>query len=371
MKAWVRGVFLGAFSLAAFACNTDSPVVPRSASLMTTYGCQITPGCWSDGDPSPGAAGYWMGTFVTPGNCFSPSGAGINDADRDGMDDSCEQYLAQRFTPAMSYSPYDCNSGGEPYWAAKYFPNHGNVVRIIYMPAYYVDCGTSNQTISCIAASIFEDALYVAEGLAGVLVGHLPIAPENPCNGHNGDGEFVVEEVNYDEDTSHWVLTYAFLSAHWTDKTDASAGVGPNALQFPEVSQGYPLIWVSEGKHANYVSRDACNDGHAETCEANPFRGTRLAFDGTHNIGSIQANLISPRSCVTGGPYHVQSPDAYGVECFWEGGDEPSYRFSGWAPAHQSTDAQAYIVPLVFKFECYSVVVDGSTVSCIDSGVSR
>jgi len=38
----------------------------------------------------------------------------------------------------------DCDPGMEPYWAAKYFPNHAKTVRIIYLMSYYKDCGSGD-----------------------------------------------------------------------------------------------------------------------------------------------------------------------------------------------------------------------------------
>jgi hypothetical protein len=286
------------------------------------------------------------------------------------MDDTCEQYLAQQFRPAMSSSSYDCGTGGEPYWAAKYFPNQGNVVRIIYMPAYYVDCGSPLGGYACTVGTIWEVAKTVF--VEAITLATVPFQIEDPCRGHNGDAEFVLLDVTYSEGTQHWALTHAFLSAHFQDPTDRSASVGPDALAFPNVYQGYPLIWVSEGKHANYISRDVCISAvYGESCEGNPIHGARLGFNGTHNIGSIQANMISTHSCVAGGQYHDLYPDSYGVECFWQDGADA--RFSGWAPVHQAGDAEGYITPLVLKFECYSTVYDGAThqESCTDRGVAR
>lgn len=84
-----------------------------ASPTMTEEGCRQTPGCW-DGegnqDPSPEGPGYWLPTYE-PASCLSVTGAGINDADRDGIDERCEKRLAEVFRPSLSLAPanYDCD----------------------------------------------------------------------------------------------------------------------------------------------------------------------------------------------------------------------------------------------------------------------
>jgi hypothetical protein len=338
---------------------------------MTTYGCQITPGCWDDDDdPNPPADGYWMGSTVTPEACFSPTGVGISDRDRDGMDDTCERLLAERFRPELRLSSYDCDTGREPYWAVKYFPNHGKVVRIAYLLSYYVDCGVQEPTFTCFVLDAGVRIARVIPPVSGaVLVGLLPVSPEDFCGGHVGDSEFMTIDVGYNDGTEHWVLQSVFLSAHFGSVGDASTTASYGKLQYPDRNRGYPVVWVADGKHANYASRAACSNRATETCDGNPDSGSRLEFVGARNIGSVQENLISYESCVPGGRLYQTYPDQYGIECFWRGGEW--FRFSGWASVQAPEDASPYRTPLVLKFECFSYTVSGNDASCSDMGVQR
>lgn len=187
---------------------------------LTLYGCETDPNCNNGGgggggggglatDPNPAAPGYWMGTTVTPATCISPNGAGISDVDADGTSDYCENLLADKFRPAMRFSQYDCDTGMEPYWAAKAFPAEGNVVRVGYLFSYYEDCGLPSPT-----PHDAEDGIITGGDLCGVaqVVGTLftfngllpdysllglPISPDDQCAGHAGDSEFLILDLRY------------------------------------------------------------------------------------------------------------------------------------------------------------------------------
>ncbi|HWO90257.1 MAG TPA: hypothetical protein VNL98_14020 [Gemmatimonadales bacterium] len=317
-----------------------------------------------------------MGSLVTPAECFSESGVGINDIDRDGLDDLCEQYLAERFRPLLATQPGDCDLGREPRWAAKYFPRQGNVVRIAYLLSYYVDCGAS--TPACEAGDfIFTKTPFYAVfvtlstlGLEDDLFG-VEFQDEPYCAGHQGDSEFLIVEVVFDSDTEHWVTQSAFLSAHYGTQGDNSRRAGAWELEFPDGFGRYPMVWVSKGKHANYVSRSECNAQsrfslRTEDCLSETPLRTRLEFFGDRNVGSLQVNLPRDSSCVAGGLLHDIYPELYSLECYWL----PGYTFAGWSPVSQATDASAYSSHLVTAFECWRVVL-GDPATCVDWGVNR
>ena len=91
-----------------------------------------------------------------------------------------------------------------------------------------------------------------------------------------------------------------------------------------------PVVWVAEGRHASYPSREACDRGHhgIDTCDRNALRRPFPVEEG-RNVGSEAAPGpagADGEGCVTGaavGPRGAVVPDA--VECFWS--ERP---FRGW-----------------------------------------
>lgn len=97
-------------------------------------------------------------------------------------------------------------------------------------------------------------------------------------------------------------------------------------------------VHVSQGKHANYVSRRDCNEGgtfDSDTCvDVNTY--VRDDLWASWHIGSRQHPLIT---CVVArNPQH----EFYGSgrqECFWS----PTTRFRGWYPTSEGgEDAGPY-----------------------------
>lgn len=261
-------------------------------------------------DLDPGAPGYWLGFGTGPAFCYSASGANINDADRDKFDDWCEKTIAQRFRPLLRFSPYDCNRQGERYWAAHYFPETERF-RVAYLLAYYKDCGTPS-TIFC-DISVSGDR----------------------CLGHQGDSEFIVVDLYWDEATNHWVVHHAFLTAHYTESGFLDPFLGPADasqiaynLEWLDVQGGRFLVWVAEGKHGNYPSKSSCNGGgylSLDTCARHDTLSANtelFAWDANRNLGSSTRKLIN---CV-----RAVGTEAYfrtRTECFWT-----DQHFMGWWP---------------------------------------
>lgn len=189
------------------------------------------------GNPSGEAPGIWLGNGVTPSACFNGIQIRRGDAERDGLADACEFALARAFAPYMQFDhgealvkfPDGTNrhcAEGEPYWAAKLFDEFG-VVNIVYMMAYYKDCGEA----------------FI------------------PFDAHSGDSELIRLSVVYNNATQHWELTQAYLSAHAGTRTDASVYAGPSELEYPIRDRAFPKIWVARNKHANYRSFADCENG--------------------------------------------------------------------------------------------------------------
>ena len=323
-------------------------------------------------DPNPSAPGYFGGTLYAPAACFSPTGAGINDADYDGMSDFCEQRLAALFAPAFATAPasYDCDRGMEPYWSAKYFPAAGNVVRIAYLFSYYRDCGTDGGIGGAIA-QFFGTFLTFNGLLPDYTIGSIPISSSDPAASHSGDSEFIIVDLRWDAANMHWYLSRAFLAAHYGTTADGSRSVSTSGLTYPGKYGGYPLVWVSANKHASYPSRSACNAGRGflglvkDNCDSNsPTYGSRMFFSGYRNVGSAQQSMIGTEACVQSVNQPVFNP---GTECYWRPGDY----FDGWLQYPYGARATPYYSLLIVQFECYSYAVSGSIRVCTDWGWNR
>ena len=363
---------------------------------LTTVGCETNPDCNTGGggggggggsgggtlptDPNPAAPGYWMGSTVTPATCISAYGIGIADADQDDMDDHCEALLALQFRPAMRFSTYDCDTGMEPYFAAKAFPNEGNVVRIAYLFSYYEDCGLPDPP-----PHDAEDGLITGQDVCGLTVNAgqffglngvlFSVSDDGLCNGHAGDSEFLIEDLRYDPTSSHWYLARGYFSAHWPGNLlgSWSSDVTTSQIEYPDKYAGYPRVWVGVGKHSNYPTRHACNVGailQADSCSSNPDVDTRIRSAAVYNVGSQWANMINQGSCVTGGRLVQTYPWLYGTECFWV----PGRNFLGWNKNGWGDPPTPYYTILMTEFECYSygpVTVGGITLAagpCTDWG---
>jgi hypothetical protein len=364
------GIALAFIAIGMTACGPDDreAVAP---SFQTNEWCDTHPIECPDGipDPNPAAPGYYVGANITAANCFSPSGAGITDFDKDGMADNCEQVLAQAFRPMLSLATpsFDCETK-EPYWAVKYFPAKSSVVRIAYLFAYRKDCGTAS------FASKLLGALFNVITLNGAINNfarsfNIAISADDPGEGHTGDSEFALVDVRYNSDTGHWYLVRVKLSAHYGTPVDGSATVSASGVQHADLNPaGYPTIWIAKSKHANYVSRAACNAGRGpagiakDNCDANSPNVERLEHAASRNIGSLHQNALNTGTCV----YSIQRDFYPGRECFWEKGND----FMGWAQYPVGHPPTPYYSILVAEFECYSYTGTTSW-GCSDFGVVR
>ncbi|MBA3404704.1 MAG: hypothetical protein H0U13_08485 [Gemmatimonadaceae bacterium] len=274
-------------------------------------------------DETGGSPGIAPGTYL-PGSfnfagCRPSGGVGDPSLDRDadGIVDQCEFEIADAFSPQLQFDSDDCDTGREPYWAANYqvSPIDGKpVIRVFYAISYYSDCGVPN--IYC---------QYNAN-----------------CYGHAGDSEFVIVEVS--ANGTRWILRRATLSAHWnSDGTDDGVTYAAQDLEFgTDATFSKPVMWVAEGKHANYRSRATCEGGAFFNLDRCDTPGIRLELDVLQN-----ANLGNSRvdQRIIDGPV-VSRFARPGNENFWS----ESYFFLGWwsRAEHASTNTTPYGVSLRF-----------------------
>ncbi len=251
------------------------------------------------GDPNPGLPGLWLGTNVTPAACFADRNPSIADTDKDWLADHCELELARGFAPTWGMAYNEGCPGAEPVWAVKYFYSN-QTVRLVFLPAYYDDCG-------------------------GLSIGD-----------HRGDSEIILVEVRFDHASQHWVLYRVFFSAHYHGtfqgvfSYDRSALLNANQVEYNGRRYAtHPMVHVARRKHANYGSDSSCDDGSIDSCEAHaPY--FRFPIDPSRNLGSRHVQLVN---CIS----------SYGVlagtgrqECFWTREFDAGYpmpaamTFCGW-----------------------------------------
>jgi hypothetical protein len=294
-------------------------------------------------DPSLGEPGLWIPAW-DPSTC---STGVLWDPDNDGVDNGCENALAQAFAPELVVTTADPNwdyslnqptgrLGGEYYFAVQEADGqfYGQL-RIAYLPAYYSDYGARYDQ--------FDLCLQFIGGAFW-------------CQGHTGDSEFMLIDVHYDFGTYHWVADSIFLSAHCEQSTgnECQWYANPSVFEWRnDKPQGAPVVWVSEKKHANYPSQATCNSGvtfgicplctEFEHCEFNTIGQVFPVVYTQQNIGSRTTPL---RDCA---PAFWGSAETGGgwEECMWQA-PLGLNRFNGWQYPMVNNGSAPYVHWLVF-----------------------
>lgn len=293
------GVF---FALACTPLPTDQESLDRVPSTASEVAPSCFPGCGDD-DPAPTAPGIFLTSLYTSTTCGPNNPKGIGDTDRDGLSNMCEEKLAFEFRPELYFYQFD-EVGREPHFAVRPLVPSTEEVRIAYMLSYYRDAGSTAWVC----------------GLPGA---------HSSCHGHNGDSELIVLDVYYNEATRHWVLSRAYLSQHGElVPYTRGSGTHPTMLEYPVRQGGYPRVYVSQGKHANYPTRSACNNGgffDTDTC-VQVDKKERVRADFYLNIGSRAAHKAS-QDCMPSSNPDYQYYGSGRTECYWT-----SKAFRGWIP---------------------------------------
>lgn len=269
--------------------------------------------------PQQGAAVEPEGIAAVSELCLDVS----PDGDEDGLGDTCELALSQAFAPLLMMHSTRCTlpstdvDGRIPggyFHAAQ--PAQG-VVRLVYMPAYYRDCGWRG--VKC----LFVD-----------------------CTGHAGDSEVIVIDVRRNQGGA-WFTDAIFLSAHCFGRSrgDCRWYRDHELAQFEwvdDIERGAPVVWVSDARNANYPTYAACARGHwrIDTCDRHsvPYRfpvvperniGSRAVpiRDGSHPPGCVSGRFVEPVDRM------IVAADS--VECFWT----ETAPFGGWQGADRGATA--------------------------------
>ncbi|MBA3406411.1 MAG: hypothetical protein H0U13_17295 [Gemmatimonadaceae bacterium] len=191
------------------------------------------------------------------------------------------------------------------------------VIRVFYAVSYYSDCGVPQ--IFC---------QYNAN-----------------CYGHAGDSEFIIAEVaSYG---GRWALRRVTLSAHWnSDGTDQGVTYGSGDLEYGgDINSTNPVIWVAEGKHANYRSQAVCNGGAFFFLDRCDDPGALVAVEVLSDANLGNSGIEPGQSQIIFGEIGSRTGRP-GNENFWS----TTYFFLGWWNRAESTasDTTAYGKSLEF-----------------------
>lgn len=297
---------------------------PLLALSLALAGCDREPPTAVLTPPDPSVVAARSGRqsrdgLVVPGwnrfRCFDAPAQSMWDPDGDAMDNRCEDALAASFAPGLwvagdcNYDPDVGRQGGEYYYAVQPVPPQGRA-RIAYLPAYYWDCGSPTA-----GPWPFGD-----------------VCPRCFADGHDGDSEFFLVDLEFNDTTGRWVTRQLFLSAHcgtptgqycmWYPDPTAITIVLPGVPARPfdwidGTVRGAPIIWVAEGKHGNYSSREDCDLGGlagSDTCNQNDrfYRfPVRLAQQ------NIWSRAFVREACVGASLWGSTRVARGTTECFW------------------------------------------------------
>ncbi len=273
-----------------FRARTSTPFTLVAFALLTTTGCAdlVSP---IDSVDTPKAVngdidGSRQQSLPSANSCFVSSLSDLAfDADRDGLFDSCEYRLAQRFKPSLTINDDDASSlatNRHTFWAAapsnRWTPQ---TVTIFYALGYYEDLGDGIVSTSAISA-------------------------------HQGDSEYII--VNLVNSSRGWTVLNTCGSYHG----NLACQLGSN-------------WWVAERKHANYVSQQSCNSGGiagSDNCASNDTESA-VSVRSDANLGSAHRPRIN---CVSA-PAQWRN----GTECLWTASS-----FCGWTTRTGDPCSTAY-----------------------------
>ncbi len=206
---------------------------------------------------------------------FSSSPGLAADVDADGLDDAFEQALLNRFVPGFQVSRSDCDSlpaefeegSRHPIVKARNGVIYGRVSRrpgdaLLEVQYYHLwgrDCGRLSHSLDVEHVSALIRA------------------------GHSG------------APAAGWTALYWYAAAHEGTMCDASHVARASDIRAEDSG---PTIWISDAKHASFLSRDLCQRGcGGDRCEQmtplNPPRILNLGEHGAPMNGALWT--ASPR----------------------------------------------------------------------------
>jgi len=186
----------------------------------------------------------------------------ILDTDHDGLSDATEAVLLKQFAPHFLISSGDCSA--KP---AQFTPNQST-------PIVLHDNGT-----------IYGQA-FLRRNHSGQVELHFYQLWRRDCGelGHGLDTEHVSALLQQTGDGA-WKALYWYAAAHEDTACDASQIVRAAALH---AETNGPDVWISDGKHADFLSAALCNRGcGGDRCRTTePLRATNLI-----DLGELSAPM--------------------------------------------------------------------------------
>lgn len=243
-----------------------------------------------------------------------PSPAAATDGDMDGIPDTLELALAQRFFPTLNLhcgsfeglaygdrrqlyghavAGYTNSSNGKiPFFARPYSPGNGS------------DCAEPYQCIE------------IRYGMAW----NWDLGDDAAGGAHRGDSEtygIIVARKDTEgslwgvswsvaqNDVNQWRLMREFMSAHWRSPGDSSSFRRHGRFG----ATTHQRVWCAEGKHAMYPTQSACNNGgyaDADDCSDNRCDIRADVYLDVQNIGEptvpLNRYIPNPATSKTSAP---------------------------------------------------------------------
>jgi hypothetical protein len=218
---------------------------------------------------------HWVGLGVlVTGLCAGIATAQSADSDHDGLSDAFEQQLLLRFAPAFLVSVGECDS-----LPAEFQPGAAEPRAL-----------AKNGTIYVHVFPVRPQGIPSAPAGAAFIEIHYHHLWSTDCGrmGHPLDAEHVSVLVRADAPgraPAEWKAVYWYAAAH--EDTACDAGNGAKAESLRATDQG-PLVWISLGKHASYLSPETCKRGcGGDQCG----KMTRMVPAGFVNLGERGAPM--------------------------------------------------------------------------------
>jgi hypothetical protein len=180
-----------------------------------------------------------------------------NDLDSDGLDDTLEQQLLEKFRPVFMLSGSECD-----------------VAPAEFMP------GTIDPTVKNRNGAIYGQVFPRGDNDSALIEIHYYHLWSRDCArfGHALDAEYVAALVRAEQESRKALYWYA--AAHEDTMCDGSSGATAASLQAD--TRG-AVVWVSSGKHASFLSKECTGACGEDRCE-NP---SAMVAGALLNVGEV------------------------------------------------------------------------------------
>ena len=216
------------------------------------------------------------------------NGACDADDDLDGLPDTFEYQVASLVAPILQFGTIEEASGRREHWSVA--PSVEGF-EVFFALSYFLDDGDG------ILRSLW----------------------------HYGDSEFVIVRLLPQGD--FLAVDEVFLSAHFLAATDGSRWYSAERFEVDDSDGGWhPVVWVGEGKHANYPDESTCEEGafFTDSCSTGTAEVVRVRQDA--NLGNGWAPILDEVKL-------AREDGALVTEWFWT-----PRRFCGWSQPDGARD---------------------------------